>query len=318
MSDQNDVILVFGATGRATGTAAAVARLLCERGKTVRALVRREDERAQQLRDIGVEVVFGDLADRRTLVPALKDVGAVQFTYPVAAGVSAAAANLVSAIREVGNDPHVVVCSMGTASEADSPSGYGRDQYVADELITTSLRSAVALKFATHFYEMVNVFFGDAIRGTGEFASYHGDSPIQWMAGHDAAEICVRALLDPQLFGAERTPMIPSAVQLSHSEVAELLSAETPLPVTYHALSESDWKERLAVLSEHADAATVQHLSATSKMWREDGVRFRAMAETDPERLAELLGRPPIPFTDFIHERRADFLSSRTPHPTPA
>jgi len=148
MGEQSDVILVFGATGRATGTAAAVARSLLERGQTVRTLVRHDDERARSLREQGAEVVFGDFADRRTLVPALNDVRAVQFTYPVAAGVIAAAANVVSAIREVGNDPHVVVCSMGTASEADSPSGYGRDQFVADELITTSLPGAVALKFA--------------------------------------------------------------------------------------------------------------------------------------------------------------------------
>lgn len=318
MTGQSDVILVFGATGRATGTAAGVARLLREQKKKVRALVRRDDERAQLLRDSGVEVVFGDFADRRTLVPALKDVGSVQFTYPVAAGVIAAAANLVSAIREVGNDPHVVVCSMGTASEGHSPSGYARDQYVADELITTSLRSAVALKFATHFYEMVDVFYGDTIRATGEFASYHGDSPIQWMAGHDASEICVRALLDPQLFGADRTPLIPSAVLLSHSEVARILSEEISRSITYHSLPESDWKDRLAMLSKQADAATVQHLSATTKMWREDGSRFRAMAETNPDQLAELLHRPPTSFTDFIHEHRADFLGSRTPHSTPA
>lgn len=318
MSNQNGVILVFGATGRATGTAASVVSLLRERGRNVRALVRHDDERAQSLREQGAEVVLGDFADRRTLVPALIDVSAVQFTHPVAAGVITAAANLVSAIREVGNDPHVVVCSMGTASEADSPSGYARAQYVADELITSSLRSAVALKFAAHFYEIVNLFHGYAIRETGAFASYHGDAPIQWMAGLDAAEVCVRALLNPDLFGTERTPLIPSAVLMNHSEVAQMIGEETARPISYHPLSESEWNEQLAMLGEAADATTVQHLSATTKMWREDGDRFRAMAETDAGRLAELLGRPPISFTDFIHDHRADFLGSHTPHPAHA
>jgi uncharacterized protein YbjT (DUF2867 family) len=319
MSDQNGAILVFGATGRATGTAAGVTRLLRERGKTVRALVRREDQRAQLLRDNGVEVVFGDFADRRTLVPALENVTAVQFTHPVAAGVIVAAANLVSAIREVGSDPHVVVCSMGTARTAASPSGYGRDQFVADEIMTTSLRSSVALKFATHFYEMVNVFYGDAIRGTGEFASYHGDAPVPWTAGHDVSEICVRALLDPQLFGAERTPLIPSAELMSHAEVAEILAAETSRSVIYRPLSEADWNEHLAMLSEQADATTVQHLAAVTKVRREDGdTRFRATTETNPDRLAELLGRPPVRFADFIHEHRAEFLGPRESHRAPA
>ncbi|MEE6177714.1 NmrA family NAD(P)-binding protein [Mycobacterium sp. 050134] len=309
---QNDLILVFGATGRATGTAAAVVTLLRERGRRVRTLVRHDDERAHSLREQGAEVVFGDFADRRTLVPALENVSAVQFTHPVAAGVIAAAANLVSAIREIGNDPHVVVCSMGTASEADSPSGYGRAQYVADELITTSLHSAVALKFAAHFYEMVNVFFGHAIRESGQFASYHGDSPIQWMAGRDAAEVCVQALLDPQLFGAERTPLIPSAELMSHAEVAAMIGRETSQSISYRPLSEDEWNQQLAILGEAADATTVQHLSATTKMWREDGDRFRAMAETDPNRLSHLLGRPPISFADFIREHRGDFLAAVT------
>jgi uncharacterized protein YbjT (DUF2867 family) len=318
MSNQDGVILVFGATGRGAGTAASVVSLLRERGRDVRALVRYDDERAQSLRNQGVEVVFGDFGDRRTLVPALNDVSAVQFTHPVAAGVITAAANLVSAIREVGNDPHVVVCSMGTASEADSPSDYGRAQYVADELITSSLRSAVALRFAAHFYEIVNMFYGSAIRETGAFASFHGDAPIQWMAGRDVAEVCVRALLDPRLFGTERTPLIPSAVQMSHSEVARLIGKETARPVTYSSMSETEWNEQLAMLGAHADATTVQHLSATSKRWRADGQRFRGMAETDAGRLAELLGRPPVGFADFIHEHRDDFLDSQTPHPAHA
>lgn len=318
MNDQDGVILVFGATGRATGTAAAVVDLLRQRGRTVRTLVRRDDERAESLRGQGAEVVFGDFADRRTLVPALRDVSAVQFTHPVAAGVISAAANVVSAIREVGNNPHVVVCSMGTARRADSPSGYGRDQYVADELITSALPSAVALKFAAQFYEMVSIFYGEAIRGSGQFASYHGDSAISWIAGRDAAAICVRALLNPHLFGTDRTPLIPSAAMLTNSEIAEVISEEVSRPITYRAQTESEWAEQLAVLSEHADAVTVQHLAAITKMWREDGDRIRAMAPTDAQRLAELLLRPPISFTDFIHDHRADFLGSHTAHPAHA
>lgn len=310
MTDQDGVILVFGATGRATGTAATVVDLLRQQGRTVRTLVRRDDERAQALRGKGAEVVFGDFADRRTLVPALRDVSAVQFTHPVAAGVISAAANLVSAIREVGNNPHVVVCSMGTASEAESPSGYGRDQYVADELVTSSLPSAVALKFAAQFYEMVNIFYGDAIRRTGQFASYHGDSAIQWIAGQDAAAICVRALLNPHLFATDRTPLIPSAAIMTNSEIAEVISKEISRPITYRPQTESEWAEQLAMLSEHADAITVQHLAAITKMWREDGDRFRAMAGTDAQRLEELLLRPPVSFADFIHSHRADFADT--------
>src|ERR1044071_7828802 len=56
-------ILVTGAAGRVGGIGRTVTELLLKQGKAVRAMVRNEDERAQALRDLGAEVVAGDLLD---------------------------------------------------------------------------------------------------------------------------------------------------------------------------------------------------------------------------------------------------------------
>src|ERR1041384_2882325 len=56
-------ILVKGAAGRVGATGRTVTELLLNQGKTVRAMVRTEDERAQALRDMGADVVIGDLLD---------------------------------------------------------------------------------------------------------------------------------------------------------------------------------------------------------------------------------------------------------------
>jgi len=56
-------ILVTGAAGRVGGIGRTVAELLLKQGKAVSAMARNEDERAQALRDIGAEVVIGDLLD---------------------------------------------------------------------------------------------------------------------------------------------------------------------------------------------------------------------------------------------------------------
>ena len=50
-------ILVTGAAGL------TVTELLLKQGKAARAMVRNEDQRAQALRDLGAEVVIGDLLD---------------------------------------------------------------------------------------------------------------------------------------------------------------------------------------------------------------------------------------------------------------
>ena len=56
-------ILVTGAAGRVGGVGRTVTKLLLKQGKAVRAMVRNEDERAQALRNMGAEVVVGNLVD---------------------------------------------------------------------------------------------------------------------------------------------------------------------------------------------------------------------------------------------------------------
>jgi NAD(P)H dehydrogenase (quinone) len=55
-----DRILITAATGH---TGKATAKLLLERGLYVRALVRKEDERSEELVRLGAEIVTGDLHD---------------------------------------------------------------------------------------------------------------------------------------------------------------------------------------------------------------------------------------------------------------
>jgi NADPH:quinone reductase-like Zn-dependent oxidoreductase len=58
-------ILVTGAAGAVGGSGRNLTEFLIARGHKVRALVRREDERAEALRLLGAEVVVADLTDSR-------------------------------------------------------------------------------------------------------------------------------------------------------------------------------------------------------------------------------------------------------------
>src|SRR5258708_14449116 len=59
----NGSILVTGAAGKIGAIGRTVTGLLLERGLPVRAMVRREDDRAAALRAAGAEVVLGDLLE---------------------------------------------------------------------------------------------------------------------------------------------------------------------------------------------------------------------------------------------------------------
>ncbi len=56
-------ILVTGAPRRVARVGRTFTTLLLKQGNAVRAMVRNKDERAQALRDMGAEVVVGDLLD---------------------------------------------------------------------------------------------------------------------------------------------------------------------------------------------------------------------------------------------------------------
>src|SRR5256885_12086146 len=59
----NGLILVTGAAGQVGSVGRTLVGLLLDRGLPVRAMVRREDERAASLRAAGAQVVIGDLLE---------------------------------------------------------------------------------------------------------------------------------------------------------------------------------------------------------------------------------------------------------------
>jgi NAD(P)H dehydrogenase (quinone) len=79
-----DRILITAATGR---TGKATAKLLLERGLSVRALVRKEDERSEELVRLGAEIVTGDLRNFSSLRAAMKDVSRAYFVFPISPGL---------------------------------------------------------------------------------------------------------------------------------------------------------------------------------------------------------------------------------------
>ena len=63
-------------------------------------MVRRFDERSEELRGMGIELVIGDFADYTTLVAALEGIEAAYFCYPVGAGLTEAAGLFAAAGRK--------------------------------------------------------------------------------------------------------------------------------------------------------------------------------------------------------------------------
>src|SRR5215471_11833112 len=105
-------ILVTGAAGAVGGIGRKLTEFLIARGHKVRALVRREDERAEALRRLGAEVVQGDLADLGAMHRAIEGCGRIYFGMSVSPQYLEATVNVAAVARHHGIDAFVNMSQM--------------------------------------------------------------------------------------------------------------------------------------------------------------------------------------------------------------
>src|SRR5215813_14160211 len=96
------VLVTSAAGGRQGKTGRHVSEMLLARGLPVRAFVHKIDERSDQLRALGAEIVEGDFLDIPSVQRAVQGVSSVYFAYPVQDGLLDATAIMAFAAREAG------------------------------------------------------------------------------------------------------------------------------------------------------------------------------------------------------------------------
>src|SRR5256886_11835393 len=119
-------ILVTGAAGAVGGIGRNLTEFLRARGHNVRALVRREDERAEALRRLGAEVVEGDLTDLASMHRAIEGCGRIYFGMSVSAAYLEATINTAAVARHHGveafvNMSQMTVTQMSITETTESP-----------------------------------------------------------------------------------------------------------------------------------------------------------------------------------------------------
>src|SRR4029079_9521924 len=119
-------ILVTGAAGAVGSIGRNLTEFLLARGHTVRALVRRQDERAEAWRRLGAEVVLGDLTDIVSMHRAIEGCGRIYFGMSVSAAYLEATVNTAAVARHYGveafvNMSQMTVTQMSISETTDSP-----------------------------------------------------------------------------------------------------------------------------------------------------------------------------------------------------
>src|SRR6202022_3714117 len=125
-SPHDSPILVTGAAGAVGAIGRNLTAMLLAKGHKVRALVRREDERADVLRRLGAKVVQGDLTDLTSMHRAIEGCARIYFGMSVSAAYLEATVNTAAVARHHGveafvNMSQMTVTQMSISETTDTP-----------------------------------------------------------------------------------------------------------------------------------------------------------------------------------------------------
>lgn len=247
--------LVVGATGMLGGE---ICRLLSERKAAVRALVRTTSspEKVAWLKDLGVEIAYGDLKDRSSLDAACRGVSAVvttaSSTLSRQEGDSIESVDrqgqldLIDAAERAGISRFVLISFP--ASEPDYP------LQAAKRAVEGRLRQSrltYTILHPTFFMEVwLSPALGfDAANGTAQIYG-SGENKISWISFQDVARFAVAVLDHPAAANATIKLGGPDAL--------------SPLDVV--RLAEQTLRKTMAVQHVSEEALLAQHRQAADSM----------------------------------------------------
>jgi uncharacterized protein YbjT (DUF2867 family) len=195
-------IFVTGAAGRVGGVGRTIVELLRQRNLPVRAMVHREDARADAMRATGAEVVVGDLTRAADVARAMLGCDRIYFGMSLSASYLEATVIAAAIARERGNlevfvnISQMTVSQMTLANMTDSPQH--RQHLLAEQVLNWSGLPVVHVR-PTVFLE--NPFFlewaAESIARDSSIRLPFGTGRTSPVAGHDVAAVIATILENP-------------------------------------------------------------------------------------------------------------------------
>ncbi|MGW3730142.1 NmrA family NAD(P)-binding protein [Streptomyces sp. F001] len=259
------------------GNAGDVGRTVLEQLRAqdvpVRAMVRRDDDRAAELRGLGAEVVLGDLTRPESVAAALEGVGRMYFAMPVSPDHLLAATVVASVAREHGNLDALVSMSQMTVSQmtatSTAESHQQRLHWLAEQVLNWSGLPVVHIR-PTSFLDnpLFTTLPARSIRENGTIALPFGTGRTSPVAVEDVARVVATVLRDP-------APHIGHVYELTGprtvdmTEMAEEFSRALGSPVSYVDVPLDRWRAEVlakAGLPSH----TEEHIATMARLHREN------------------------------------------------
>ncbi|MQY37220.1 NAD(P)H azoreductase [Streptomyces sp. RB17] len=258
--------------------------------------MRRDDDRAQALRETGAEVVVGDLTSSRDVADALDGCGQVYFgmavseQYLLAAVTTAAAARAYAGLEAFVNMSQLTVSEMDVTSTAESHQH--RQQWLVEQVLDWSGLPVVEVR-PTVFLENPLFQAGFSwIPRDGTIRLPFGRAKTSPIAAHDVAAAVEEILADPSRH-VGRTYELTGPRSESIDAMAAEISAASGRTVGYTDVPLQRWLDddlRALGLPDH----TFQHISTMA--------RLHAAGRYDRQAhgMEQITGRPAGGVADFV------------------
>jgi NAD(P)H dehydrogenase (quinone) len=306
--------LITGATGATGGAAAAQ---LLEKGWQVRAFAHREDERSEDLRLRGAEVVIGDLLDFDAVREALECVNRAYFVYPIRPGLVQATAQFAQSALEAGVEAIVNMSQVSARGDAKSHSA--RDHWLAEQVFNWSGLNVAHIR-PTYFAEWL-LYLAPMIRQGVIYAPFTTGrhAPI---AAEDQGRVIAGILENPEPHYGKVYPLY-GPVELTYDEIAQIVGRIVGRKITYRSIPVEKWAELVA----SASVGKAPRNDAGSLYPEADRITGRPGSEFLVQHLREVAidhtngvfagtndfverigGRPPLTVEAFVAKHRDAFV----------
>jgi NAD(P)H dehydrogenase (quinone) len=301
----NGPILVTGAAGKIGAVGRTVCGLLLDGGLPVRAMVRREDDRAAALRAAGAEVVVGDLLESADVYRVVNGCRRVYFSMSVTAGYLEATVTMATVARELGVDALVNMSQM-TVSQMSihntTPSPQQRQHWLCEQALSWSGLPVVTIRPTVFLEGFLLPLTGPTVRDRSRIELPFGRGKTSPVATTDVARVIAAVLADPGAYLGQILELTGPRSQ-DMDGIAREYSEELNREVTYSDIPPEDWERGLkkAGLPEHL----THHLVTLAELNRAG--RFDRMADG----VQRVTGRPAMGVREFVSLHAEEFGGRR-------
>src|SRR5258706_9019645 len=294
-------ILVTGAAGRVGGTGRTITKLLLKQGKAVRAMVRNEDQRAQALRDMGADVVVGNLLDLDSMHRAIAGCERMYFGMSVSDAYLAATVNVAAVAKHHGvkafvNMSQMTLEQMSITETTASPQQ--KLHWLSEQALNWSGLPVVHVRPTVLQEGFFLIFTADSVRESNQIRLPFGEGKTSPVSAEDVARVIATLLANPQ-------PHIAKIYHLTGPQsenmyfYAQEYSKALGRTITFQDIPVEPWRGALIKLG--LPGHLVNHLAAMGDLHRAG--RFDRLSDD----VLTLTGQKPGSAQEFVGENAATF-----------